>query len=63
MKKKSILITSIFLAVSIGNCLHIIVDGRFSTVDFISILSVGILIGVLITQIFFALSKQNKSER
>jgi hypothetical protein len=51
MKNKSLLITSLFLIVSIGNYFRIIEDGTVRTVEFLSIFAVGVLSGMLILQV------------
>lgn len=49
MKKINIVIIMI-LTISIGNYFRIIGNEQVRTVEFISILTIGILIGVLVTQ-------------
>jgi hypothetical protein len=51
MKNKSLLITSLFLIVSIGNYYRIIENGTVRTVEFLSIFAVGVLSGMLILQV------------
>ncbi|HAH22250.1 MAG TPA: hypothetical protein DCL77_00500 [Prolixibacteraceae bacterium] len=56
MKNKKIGILALLLVISIGNYFRIISDGSIRTVEFISILAIGILTGVLLTQVFKFLS-------
>lgn len=51
MKNSAIVITSILLVVSIGNYRMIVSDSPIRTVEFLSILAIGIFGGVLLTQI------------
>ncbi|MEY3499091.1 MAG: hypothetical protein RL308_760 [Bacteroidota bacterium] len=51
MKNRVIVITTLLLIISIGNYLRIISDGTIRTVEFISIFTIGVLAGVLSTQI------------
>lgn len=52
MKNRKIGIIAILLIISIGNYFRIISDGNIRTVEFLSILAIGILTGVLLTQVF-----------
>ncbi|MGV8993480.1 MAG: hypothetical protein ACOH1O_05210 [Flavobacterium sp.] len=51
MKNRALLITVILLIGSIGNYFRIISDNNIRTVEFLSIFAIGILTGVLFTQI------------
>ena len=51
MRKGALTITSILLVFSIGNYLRIIPHNNIRTVDFISIFAIGMLAGILLTQI------------
>ena len=59
MKNRVIVITAILLIVSIGNYFRIISDGSIRTVEFLSILAIGVLAGVLLTQILIKLKNKN----
>ncbi len=59
MKNRVIVITAILLIVSIGNYFRIISDGSIRTVEFLSILAIGALAGVLLTQILIKLKNKN----
>lgn len=59
MKNRAIVMTTILLIISLGNYFRIISDGSIRTVEFISILAIGALTGILITQIIKAI-KDNK---
>jgi hypothetical protein len=64
MKKNAILITAILLLISIGNFFSIISDGSVRAVDFLSILAIGALLGVLLTQIIITVrSKKNNLQK
>jgi hypothetical protein len=52
MKNKTILLTSLLLIISLGNYFSIISDGTIRTVEFLSILAIGALAGILLTLIF-----------
>lgn len=58
MKNKSILLTSLFLILAIGNYSRIIDHGNIRSVEFLSIFAMGILVGILLTQIFTILLKK-----
>ena len=60
MKKNRILITVIFLIVTIGNYFRIIADGTVRSVEFISIFAIGALSGILIIQIGRAIKESKK---
>lgn len=51
LMKKIIPITAIFLVITLGNYVTFIHDGSVRTVEFISILAIGVLAGVLLTQL------------
>jgi hypothetical protein len=51
MEKRAIIITTILLILSIGNYLRIISQTNIRSVEFISIFAIGVLTGILITQI------------
>ena len=59
MKNRSIVITAILLALSIGNYSRIISDGSIRTVEFLSVLAIGMLTGILLTQLFIKLFKKS----
>ena len=48
MKDKSLLIIGLLLIASIGNYIRIIDSGSVRTVEFLSILAIGMLAGVMI---------------
>jgi hypothetical protein len=51
MKNRSIVFTSVFLMISIGNYFRIISDSNVRAVEFVSIFAIGMLSGVLLIQI------------
>jgi hypothetical protein len=51
MKKKSFIFTSLFLVIAIGSMTRITAHSQIRAVDYISIMAVGMLIGVLIVQV------------
>jgi len=51
MKNKAIIITAVLLIFSIGNYFRIISDGSIRNVEFLSIFAIGLLTGLLTTQI------------
>jgi hypothetical protein len=59
MKKRAISVTAILLIISIGNYFRIISDGSVRTVEFLSIFAIGVLSGVLLTQIIMAVRNKN----
>ncbi len=61
MKNKVIVFAAVFLAISIGNYLRIISDGSIRTVEFLSIFVIGVLSGVLLTEIVKTLIGKNKA--
>lgn len=58
MKNRSILLTSLLLIIAIGNYTRIIDHENVRTVEFLSILAIGILAGILLTRIFSILFKK-----
>jgi hypothetical protein len=59
MKNKAIVFTTILLIFSIGNYFRIISDGNIRTVEFLSIFAIGVLAGVLITQVTTLVKSKN----
>lgn len=57
MKNRIIIITSVLLIISIGNYFRIISEGSIRTVEFLSIFAIGVLAGVLATQIIKKVKK------
>lgn len=57
MKNKAIVITTILLIASIGNYFRFIDNDTVRTVEFLSIIAIGILGGVLLTQIFHSIKR------
>lgn len=51
MRKKNIITTAAILVISLGNYFGIIYDGKIRTVEFLSVLAIGVIMGVLLTQI------------
>jgi membrane protein CcdC involved in cytochrome C biogenesis len=62
MKNKGILLTAIFLIVSTGNYFRIVSKGSIRTVEFLSIFVIGVLFGLLITQIIKEIKDQNDNK-
>jgi hypothetical protein len=60
MMKNTILITAVLLLISIGNFFGVISDGSIRTIDFFSILVIGALFGVLLTQIIITVRAKKK---
>ena len=58
MRKSAIIITAILLIISIVNCLRITSQNNIRTVEIISIFAVGVLTGILITQIIIVLKNK-----
>ena len=58
MGKSAIIITAILLIISTGNCLRVISQNNIRTVEFISIFAVGVLTGILITQIIIVVKNK-----
>lgn len=52
MKNRKLIIVAVLLIISIGIYSRIVSDGSIRTVEFLSILAIGALAGVLITLIF-----------
>jgi len=51
MKNKKIVIPLILLILSAGTYFRLISDGSIRTVEFLSILAIGVLAGILLTQL------------
>jgi hypothetical protein len=51
MKNRIVIVTLVLLVISIGNYTRIISDRGIRPVEFLSILAIGILTGVLLTQV------------
>ena len=51
MKNKTIIIITILLIIAIGNYFRIISEGSVRTVEFLSIFTIGVLAGVLLTHV------------
>jgi hypothetical protein len=60
MKNKAILIPALLLVISIVNYFAFISESSIRTVDFLSILAIGALAGVLLTQIIITVKNKNK---
>jgi hypothetical protein len=60
MKNKAIAFTAVLLIISLWEYFKIISDGRIRTVEFLSIFVIGLLSGVLVTQIIKAIKDRNK---
>jgi hypothetical protein len=60
MKNKNIVIPAVLLIISIVEYFRIISDGSIRTVVFLSIFIIGVLSGVLLTQIIKAIKDRNK---
>ncbi len=58
MKNKALILTSVLFIGAIVNYLRIYSHGSLRAVEFMSILAIGLLGGVLITQIFNALKRK-----
>ena len=52
MKNNILVVVSVLLVISIGTYFSIISDGTVRTVEFVSIFAIGMLAGVLLTQLF-----------
>jgi hypothetical protein len=61
MKNKVILFTAVFLIISIGNYFRIVSDGSIRAVEFVSIFAIGVLSGVLLTQVVKTFKDKNKT--
>ena len=53
--------TAVLLVISIGNYFRIVSDGTIRTVEFLSIFAIGVLSGILITQIIGTFTNKNKT--
>ena len=60
MKNKAIVITAVFLIISLVDYFTIVSNGSIGTVEFLSIFVIGVLFGVLLTQIIKAIKDRNK---
>jgi hypothetical protein len=60
MKNKAIVITAVLLIISLWEYFKVISDGSIRTVEFLSIFVIGVLSGVLLTQIIKAIKDRNK---
>jgi hypothetical protein len=60
MKNKTIVFTAVFLIISLGEYFIVISNGSIRTVEFLSIFVIGVLSGVLLTQIIKAIKDKNK---
>ena len=52
VKSKSIRILVVLLIISLSGYFRIISDGSIRAVEFVSILSIGIIVGILVSQIY-----------
>ena len=53
--------TAVLLVISIGNYFRIVSDGTIRTVEFLSIFAIGVLSGILLTQIITTFTNKNKT--
>jgi len=60
LRKRAILITGGLLIISIGNCFRIISNGSIRVVEFLSIIFLGMILGVFLTLIILTVKKKNK---
>jgi uncharacterized Tic20 family protein len=60
MKNKAIVFIVALLLISVGDYFIVISKGNIRTVEFLSIFSIGVLSGVLLTQIIKAIKDRNK---
>ena len=60
MKKGVLITTTAILLISVANYFGIISDGSVRTIEFISIFAIGVLAGVLLTQITITVKYKNK---
>ena len=59
-KRNKFLITNaLIIVIMAGSCFRILSGGSIRTVEFISVLALGILLGAFLTQLF--LTKRNKN--
>jgi hypothetical protein len=60
MKKKPFIFTALFLVFSLGSMMRITAHSQIRAVDYVAIMAVGMLIGVLIVQlvVFFKAKKK-----
>jgi len=59
--KNRIIITAALLLISVSNYFGIIYNGSIRTVEFLSIIAIGVLVGVLLTQIIITVKNKNKT--
>ncbi len=50
MRNPALVLTAVLLIISFGNCLRFIAGGNFRTVEFLSVLVMGFLAGILLMQ-------------
>jgi hypothetical protein len=60
MKNKAIVIPAVLLIISLWEYFKVISDGSIRTVEFLSIFVIGLLSGVLVTQIIKTIKDRNK---
>jgi hypothetical protein len=58
MRKKSLMITSLMLLISIGSLTRVTAHSQIRAVDFVSIMSAGILAGVVLVQVILLFRKE-----
>ncbi|MDQ3192211.1 MAG: hypothetical protein M3Q58_11525 [Bacteroidota bacterium] len=58
MKNKTIIIPAVLLVISLATYTTVISNGSVRTVDFLAIVGIGALAGVLLTQVFTRSKKQ-----
>lgn len=58
--KNKVILTAILLVVSLGTYTSVIADGSIRTVEFISIMVIGALAGILLNQIFSTLKDKKR---
>lgn len=58
MNSKTLKISSIFLIITLGNHFRFIANGSVRMVEFLSIFAIGVLAGVVITEIMKILSSK-----
>ena len=60
MKNKAIVFIVVLLLISVGDYFIVISKGNIRTVEFLSIFVIGVLSGVLLTQIIKSIKDRNK---
>ena len=60
MKNKAMVITAVFLMISIGSYFRIVTNEHVRTVEFLTIFAIGALSGVLLTQIVQSVRNKNQ---